>query len=328
MRTSDKQPLEAIKTSSFSSSVVRTLNYQTPEEEAGAVAADIHARGVNYVPDCAVIARTTKLLQPVANALRSEGLEPYLVRRKNDFEHPVVQVTLSVLRLANSRHDREILRRLCVAWEGLTGYAIELEDVAASAALVGGDFLRAWFDIAKMDVEDFPADLLEKLQADLAERLNFPDVAEWFLIEGWTSWNYEDDPELEEEIKIWNELHSQFMDEHGPENATLNAYLQSMDLRSKVPAPPSGAVRCLTVHGPKGLEFKHVYLIGMAQEVLPSFQALKKGRSSQEVEEERRNCFVAITRTQVSLTFIRAEQYYGWPKKPSQFLSEMGLQQQ
>jgi DNA helicase-2/ATP-dependent DNA helicase PcrA len=98
-----------------------------------------------------------------------------------------------------------------------------------------------------------------------------------------------------------------------------------MDLFSKVAPPPLDAVRCLTVHGAKGLEFKHVYLIGMAQEVLPSFQALKKGPTSREIEEERRNCFVAITRAQESLTLTYSRSYNGWQKTPSQFLDEMAI---
>ena len=84
----------------------------------------------------------------------------------------------------------------------------------------------------------------------------------------------------------------------------------------------------MTVHGSKGLEFKHVYLVGMAQEVFPSFQALKKGPYSREMEEERRNCFVAITRVQETLTLTRAGQYNGWSKQPSQFVGEMGIGEQ
>lgn len=43
------------------------------------------------------------------------------------------------------------------------------------------------------------------------------------------------------------------------------------------------------------------------------------------MEEERRNCFVAITRTKEGLVLSRAEQYRGWKKQPSRFLIEMGL---
>ena len=62
----------------------------------------------------------------------------------------------------------------------------------------------------------------------------------------------------------------------------------------------------MTVHAAKGLEFEHVYLIGMAQEVFPFFRALKKGPTSQEMEEERRSCFVAITRARKTLTMTRS----------------------
>ncbi len=44
------------------------------------------------------------------------------------------------------------------------------------------------------------------------------------------------------------------------------------------------------------------------------------------MEEERRNCFVAITRVQASLTLTHADSYFGWSRQPSPFLAEMGLQ--
>ena len=98
---------------------------------------------------------------------------------------------------------------------------------------------------------------------------------------------------------------------------TLNVNLQRLDLSSKTPPPAPDAVQCITVHRSKGLEFRHVYPIGMAQEVFPSYRALQRGpRRSKEVEEERRSCFVAIT---------RAREYFGYGKTASQFLGEMGV---
>jgi DNA helicase-2/ATP-dependent DNA helicase PcrA len=58
---------------------------------------------------------------------------------------------------------------------------------------------------------------------------------------------------------------------------------------------------------------------------MPSFQSKQKGDTSPEMEEERRNCFVAITRAKESLVLSRAERYRGWVKAPSPFLVEMGL---
>ena len=81
----------------------------------------------------------------------------------------------------------------------------------------------------------------------------------------------------------------------------------------------------MTIHAAKGREFDFVYLIGLAEEIMPSYQSKKKGDQSLEMEEERRNCFVAITRTRECLVLSYAAKYRGWQKKPSRFLREMHL---
>ena len=50
--------------------------------------------------------------------------------------------------------------------------------------------------------------------------------------------------------------------------------------------------------------------------------------SPAELEEERRNCFVGITRTKKQLVLTRADQYQGYTKAPSRFIAEMGLSDQ
>ena len=69
---------------------------------------------------------------------------------------------------------------------------------------------------------------------------------------------------------------------------------------------------------------KTAMLIGLAEEVLPSWHGTKKGDGSAALKEERRGCFVAVTRTKRRLILSRARQYRGWPKPPSRFLEEMG----
>ena len=68
-----------------------------------------------------------------------------------------------------------------------------------------------------------------------------------------------------------------------------------------------------------------MYLAGLAEDVLPSFPSKQKGDLSPEFEEERRNCFVAATRCQQTLTLGYAKRYSGWAKAPFRFLKEMGL---
>ena len=63
------------------------------------------------------------------------------------------------------------------------------------------------------------------------------------------------------------------------------------------------------------MEFKHVFLIGMADEVFPSYQATKKGPQSKEMEEERRNCLVAITRAEETLNISWSRAYNGYAQE-------------
>ena len=96
-------------------------------------------------------------------------------------------------------------------------------------------------------------------------------------------------------------------------------------MHSKETPIPLGTVTLMTIHGAKGKEFDHVYLVGLVEDELPSFQSKKKGDESPEMEEERRNCFVAITRTIKTLTLSYAKEYRGYFKEPSRFLEEMEL---
>ena len=322
VRTPGKTPITSRSTANLNGNPVRYGAFASPEKEAAFIPMDIHARGLRG-EECVVLGRSVKLIERAADALRDAGYEAYLVRQKNDFESASVCMMVEALRLANGRHDRDILRRLCLAWKKLSGQTLEVDDVVANAALVGGDFLRAWTDAASTDTTECAT--LTRIRSDLADSLAFLEIIDWFLNQGWQLWSEKDDQDAADEVTTWQNLHDEIVREYNHGSLTLNAYLQQMDLTSKTPRPGPNAVRCMTMHGAKGLEFKHVYLIGMAQEVLPSYYALQNGERSKEVEEERRNCFVAITRAEETLTLTRSAQYHGYLKAPSQFLAEMGI---
>jgi len=106
---------------------------------------------------------------------------------------------------------------------------------------------------------------------------------------------------------------------------SIEAFLQELQMHSKESQIKADMVVLMSIHAAKGKEFDHVYLAGLVEDELPSFQSKKKGDNSPELEEERRNCFVAITRTIKTLTLSYADKYRGWKKEPSRFLAEMGL---
>ena len=303
--------------------VVRHEVFRSLAAEARFVANDIRERGL-LPADCVVLARTNRLIHSAADGLRRAGQEASVPQRKSEFDSPVLAVMVEALRLANSRHDRVVLRRICREWERLTGVVLEPHAVGAAATLVGGDFLRAWVDVAG-SAGDEGGNLLQRIRADLVDGLNFPGVVDWFLEEGWESPGGDDLAELTpDEVATWETLHRDIVREYGS-GVTLHGYLPHFDLSSKAPIPGPKAVQCITIHRAKGLEFEHVYLIGMAQDVFPSYRALRRGPGSEEVEEERRSCFVAITRARETLTLTRATEYFGYGKRASQFLGEMGV---
>lgn len=131
--------------------------------------------------------------------------------------------------------------------------------------------------------------------------------------------------EYADEKATWHQLVAEIAAQYGRQEVTLHLLLQELDLRSKAPVPPKDAVPCFTIHASKGMEFDHVYLVGLVEDQLPSWAAVKKGDESREMQEERRNCFVAITRAQETLSLTYSDRVQGWVKQPSRFLAEMGV---
>lgn len=112
------------------------------------------------------------------------------------------------------------------------------------------------------------------------------------------------------------------------EDVSLSAFLQSVSLLTNADEPDEDGdrdrVTLMTIHSAKGLEFRNVYIVGMEEDLFPSQMMLE---SRQDLEEERRLFYVAITRAEVKLTFSFAESRYQWGRlkmcEPSRFLMEV-----
>jgi len=329
-RSADKKLLQAHK-SSGRQSPVRLFSFDTLEEEAGWVATDIAEQSDGVRAKCAILARTRKVLDVFVQALDAADVPGYLGVRKNEFASAPMRWLHAVLRLANSRQDREQLRRVCKGFYMLEGINLNVRDIVSRAAAEDGDYLRAWQStvLNRAGLADQTRNLIEQAMADLVDQLAFHSFVEaafeWFdVIEAPTP-EASAQSEYQEEKEVWDHLVDDITAQYGRENVTLHLLLQELDLRSKTPTPPRGAVPCLTIHASKGLEFEHVYLVALVEDQLPSWAAIKKGDDSHQMQEERRNCFVAVSRAQDSLTLTHSREVFGWPKEPSRFLREMGL---
>lgn len=331
-RSAGKKPLRAVKKGE-SGDVVRIFSFDTLDEEAEWVALDISQRDVNERANCAVLARTKRLLDLIASKLEEAGLPAYFAARKNEFKSAPLRMLHSMLRLANSKEDKQSLARLSKAFYELEGISIELSPVLSRASADGKDLLHAWLDEVKLRdaLEPQTRELLESGVKPLVNTLNYRLFAEnlftWAQICQSSSQPDEDAfNEFEEEQGVWKMLISDITKKFEGEDVGLHQLLHELDLTSKTPPKPPEAIPCFTIHASKGMEFDHVYLMGLVEDQLPSWAAVKKGDTSLEMQEERRNCFVAITRAQESLTMTYASQVFGWGKQPSRFLREMGIE--
>jgi len=331
-RAAGKEPLFAIKRGG--TELVRVSRFESYSEELEWVAQDIRERHESETGGCAVLARTRRVLECAVDALERNGLEASLAVRKTEFTSAPVRWMHAVLRLANSRSDREQLRRICKSFYEIEGVEMEVRQLIAEAAQFGGDYLRAWFETAqnREGVEDVTRAFLSaggKRILDRLDVLSFTDAAlTWVSSKEdiMAGENPEGFADFVSEREAWKNLQAGIVQKYGRDNLTLNVFLQELDLSEKSPPPSPSSVRCLTIHSAKGMEFDHVYLVGLVEDQLPSFQSIKRGPDSREMQEERRNCFVAITRCQESLNLSYAREYFGWPKRPSRFLKEMGLE--
>lgn len=110
------------------------------------------------------------------------------------------------------------------------------------------------------------------------------------------------------------------------EDSTLESFLSNAALASDLDNLQEGekAVSLMTLHSAKGLEFPIVFLVGFEQGLLPHNRSL---RDPMDLEEERRLCYVGITRAKEQLFITYARERYSWGNvdycTPSQFLEEL-----
>lgn len=133
---------------------------------------------------------------------------------------------------------------------------------------------------------------------------------------------YENFEELLNAIKVFTEAA-----ETNGEPSTLEAYMSNVALltdQDNEKDEDRNKVTLMTMHSAKGLEFKHVYIVGMEDTLFPS--PMSSG-SARELEEERRLFYVAVTRAEKQATLSYALNRYKWGNlercNPSRFLKEI-----
>lgn len=308
---------------------VRVMEFATAEEETEWIAKDIEARSVSERARCTILARNRRPLEQVVAALKARDIRAHLHAAKSEFSNERMVWMYSALKLANARQDCRQLRSMCRSFNSLENTNLIDTDIASVAMLSDGDYLRAWVRAAlREELEPATKSFLEGAMHNLVDRLDFrsfiKDCFEWFERRQ-KSASAPDYDEYCAENAVWRGLVN---DAALGRDQTLSSLLQQIDRRSKEPPAPEGAIHCYTVFASKGMGFDHTYLIRLTEDELPDWRAVKQGGQSREMAAERRVCFVAITRTQKTLTMTYPLEIAGRRKNPSRFLAEMGMARQ
>jgi len=330
MRTPGKQLLLAGKVASERGGAIRLLHFGDDNGEAAGIAdCIVNARGQKITGNTAVIARTKAMLQKVQSALSERNITSQIAQRRDAFASIPYQWLHSCLQISNRRSDQTEFADFVDAGNAFWELEVDADALIASALSGNGDLLRSWTN--SVIIENFGDNamaikIIQSLRTDLAERLDFHKFLRLASSEfaNQEVMLTERHPSFEEDARAWKELYREMTATVG-RNAPLDTFLQELDLRSKEPPLEEDVIPLLTIHSSKGNEFNHVYVAGLAEDILPSFQSKKQGDRSPQLEEERRNCFVAITRCMSTLTISYADKYSGWVKAPSRFLKEMEL---
>jgi DNA helicase-2/ATP-dependent DNA helicase PcrA len=323
-RSPEKKPTVPSRNTPIDAISFRTFN--TDEEEQQALANEIYNLGPGSWGKIAILGRTRTLLEPILTSLKSRGVNAVLAQRRDNFISPQFVWWQACLDQALRPTNKRVFSMLVNSANRVTGLDLDPALLIAEAEAAGQSFFEHWAIVAsstKSEVAQKLGLLVQKLAQSRNEWKQITQQVIPILLET-ASAGDGSVSDADDDNRAWATAVKEIRGElgHDPDLADL---VQGIALRSKEPPREPNTVALMTVHASKGLEFDTVYVVGLAEGEMPSWQSCKKGDDSAEMEEERRNCFVAITRTQEKLILSTAKNYRKWDRKPSRFLKEMSF---
>jgi len=309
--------------------------YEANDEgaEANFVAGQI-MRG-NSFKDHAILYRTNAQSNALEYAMKRNGIPYRIIGGTRFFDRAEIKDMVSYLCVINNRADDLRLKRIINnPPRGLGAKTIEtVERLAQSASIpiysvVSDPYSYGPLEKPAAKLMQFTL-LIEELAQLLEQGMSLPEFYDEVMNRTGYAAMLELKPTEENKTRLENirELRSSI--NAYVENAevpTLAGFLEEIALYTDIEQYNDGddAVVMMTMHTAKGLEFPHVYLVGFEDGLFPGMRAIGDG---EEMEEERRLCYVAITRAKETLTisYARQRMLYGRTNAAmaSRFLKEI-----
>ena len=293
--------------------------FDSAYEEADFIARDIGrrvAKGEYTYGDCAILYRTNAQSRLLEEKLIASNIPYKIVGGVNFYSRKEVKDLLAYLKTVDNARDELAVRRIINIPKRGIG-AASLAKVSAYAEVNSLNFYQALerareipgLGRAAGKMEPF-VDLIASLR-ELAALGGVSAVLEEVLEQtGYVrELEAEDTPEAQARIENIDELMNKAISyEQENEEPTLSGFLEEVALVADIDslAEDQNYVVLMTLHSAKGLEFPNVYLSGMEDGLFPSYMSITSDDAEAELEEERRLCYVGITRAKEHLTITGA----------------------
>ena len=292
------------------------------------------SKGKNF-KDYAILYRTNAQSNALEFALKRNGIPYRVIGGMRFFDRAEVKDMLSYLCVINNRADDLRLKRIINnPPRGIGAKTVETAERLAEAEgkplydVVSDPYSYGPLEKPAMKLMQFTA-LIEGMAELLDTGITLPDFYDELLERSGYVAALQAKPTEENKTRLENVRELKSSINSYVENAelpTLAGFLEEIALYTDLEQYNEGddAVVMMTMHSAKGLEFPHVFLVGFEDGLFPGMRAIG---DREEMEEERRLCYVAITRAKETLTISHAKQrmLYGRTNAAlkSRFLNEI-----
>lgn len=300
---------------------------ENEKEEASFVADSIKElidKGIKE-EDIAVLYRTNAQSRVIEEEMLKKNIKYRIVGSFYFYNRKEIKDLLCYLRLINNhKDDVSFLRVINTPKRGIGEKTLDnLTSIANEEGLSLYDAITSGKEL------EFKK-LIEELTKD-SENLSLTELIDTILDKSGMKKEYSSSKLLEDEIRLENlnefkSITKSYEEEYG--SATLSDFLDEISLVSDMSEHQEGndRVSLMTVHSVKGLEYDYVFIVGMEEGIFPHYNAINYGGNA-EIEEERRLCYVAITRAKKDLiiTSAKSRMLFGNTTRnmPSRFIEEI-----
>jgi DNA helicase-2/ATP-dependent DNA helicase PcrA len=322
---------------------IRIVECRDDRAEAELVALEIKKLSSNGVSlkDVAVFYRNNAHSRTIEDALRKEKFPYRVVAGIKFYDRKEIKDMLSYMRVVVNKKDSLAFTRIintpargvgATSLRKLEDEAVRLQvslfELAEKIVESPSDFKHLSLSGKVLSAVNQLVQLVQEVQ--VMEQHNSPSSSYEKLLNesGYfevlkADKSYEGAARLENLEELMSAI-KQFEDSE--EDSNLTTFLEAITLDTTVSEDGSSdQISLMTVHGSKGLEYPYVYLIGIEENIFPSYKSLEVGPVA--LEEERRLFYVAMTRAmkQLTITFAQGRLMWGSLKfnGPSQFLHEI-----